>query len=117
MGDIIGDILGAGGAILDTVTLDLFDFDNSGGNLPLQGVGTGLGTNPRDKVDPEKNYNLGHVPSTLLPGQIVSIRFPNGRIRKYRLERVRNRPQRRTAKQNLDSLQNQVISALIARKK
>ena len=42
------DILGAGLALLDTVTLDMFDFDNKGGNLPGESLGEDLGFQSKD---------------------------------------------------------------------
>jgi hypothetical protein len=117
MANIIDDLFRGVGAVADTLTLDFTDFDGGGGNLPLRGVGEGTGINPRDAVKPDKVYKLGSVPSTILPGQIVQIRMPNGNIRKYRLERVKNRPQRqRNPKAQLDAFQNRLLNTLLSKK-
>lgn len=44
--DFLGTLGNSAGSIGDALTMDLFDFDQSGGNAPLAGIGGNLGSNP-----------------------------------------------------------------------
>lgn len=99
---IVEDMQKLLGGMLDTVTLDATDFDQSGGNLFLHGAGEAIGLQGSDVVGSDKPITNGQLPAKVelesrpnpgaiyiggVPtGAIIRVVLKNGDVRRYRLE-------------------------------
>lgn len=116
MTDIIGSIFGAAASGMDLLTLDLFDFDQSGGGLPGAGIGEDLGLNsPGTPGAPGQELSLddnGFVSGKFKPGLIFYlVNKKTGKKVAYRIERVKQGGGRRR-RGSQDSSQNARLAQL-----